>query len=62
MISPIRLSLPTRTSSYMAAPAMWSATTTGPDTFLMKLHTFQQEPSHRPAYIAVNQWLNFAYP
>ena len=32
MISPISLSAPTRMSSYMAAPAMLSATTTGPDT------------------------------
>ena len=32
MISPIRLSCPTRTSSYIAAPAMPSAMTTGPDT------------------------------
>ncbi len=32
MISPIRLSAPTRISSYMAAPDMLSAMTTGPDT------------------------------
>lgn len=32
MISPIRLSCPTRTNSYIAAPPMPSATTTGPDT------------------------------
>lgn len=32
MISPIRLSAPTRMSSYMAAPDMLSAMTTGPDT------------------------------
>lgn len=32
IISPMRLSCPTRTSSYMAAPPIPSATTTGPDT------------------------------
>ena len=32
MISPIRLSAPTRMSSYIAAPDMLSAMTTGPDT------------------------------
>ena len=32
MISPMRLSLPTRTNSYIAAPAIPSATTTGPET------------------------------
>ena len=33
MISPISLSCPTLMSSYIAAPPMLSATTTGPDTF-----------------------------
>lgn len=33
MISPIRLSWPTRTSSYIAAPPIPSATTTGPETY-----------------------------
>lgn len=32
IISPMRLSRPTRTNSYIAAPFMPSATTTGPDT------------------------------
>jgi hypothetical protein len=35
MISPISFSAPTRTSSYMAEPPMWLATTTGPDTLRM---------------------------
>lgn len=37
MISPIKLSKPTRISSYIAAPAMLSATTTGPETRRTKL-------------------------
>ncbi len=41
MISPIRLSAPTRMSSYMAAPDMLSAMTTGPDT----LRTYLQGSS-----------------
>jgi hypothetical protein len=37
MISPIRRSFPTRMSSYIAAPPMLSAMTTGPETFRMYL-------------------------
>lgn len=37
IISPMSLSWPTRINSYMAAPPMLSATTTGPDTFLTYL-------------------------
>lgn len=37
MISPIRESAPTRTSSYIALPDMWSATTTGPETLRIYL-------------------------
>ena len=43
MISPMRRSAPTRMSSYMAAPAMFSATTTGPDTLRMRLCTCQED-------------------
>lgn len=39
MISPIKLSAPTRISSYIAAPDMLSAITTGPDTFRTYLYT-----------------------
>jgi cellulose synthase/poly-beta-1,6-N-acetylglucosamine synthase-like glycosyltransferase len=42
MISPISLSAPTRTSSYMADPPMLLATTTGPETFRMYLRQRSQ--------------------
>lgn len=44
MISPIRESLPTRTSSYIALPDMWSATTTGPETLRMYLQVHRGYP------------------
>ena len=51
MISPISRSAPTRMSSYMAAPAMLSAMTTGPETLRMYLparagHIAPLQPTH----------------